>query len=257
MVQAVKAQGTKQNPLYYTFLIDGIKQYNLTPAVVSLDISDQEKQMAKNVKVSIMNVLVQGTWLTSIVKVRQRLFIYADDGEKMEEVFRGFIWSWDYRSAMEEREITLNAYDNLIYFQESEESEYFSAGKSTQDVLSSLCEKWGIRLEYNYKSITHDKLPLRGNLADIWTDDLLDLVKDRTGIKYVILSVKDAIQVNAVGSNTQIYCFQATENAILTKTGCTMNGMITKCQNGNHRQHGRKHNHHSWQQVDGNHRCDK
>lgn len=219
---------SKQNPTYSIYLVDGETKYNITPAAIAINSSDQKKQMAKSVTINLMNVQVQGIWLTNIIKVRERVFIYADDGENKEEVFRGFVWRWDYQSALDEREIAMKCYDNLIYFQESEESEYFSSGKSTKDVIAALCQKWGVNLEYSYESITHEKLPLRGNLSDIITSDLLDLVQDRTGKKYVILSEQDTIKIKTVGQNTTIYSFKSKENAILTKTGCTMDGMITK-----------------------------
>ena len=154
--------------------------------------------------------------------------MYANDGSKKEEVFRGYVWNPTYRSGLTERTLKLKCYDNLIYFQESEHYAYFSKGKKTKDVCESICKDWGVKLKYTYESITHSKLPLRGNLSDIFTADLLDLVKDRKGTKYVILSEKDVMQIKPVGSNSTIYRFVAGENAIQTYSSCTMDGMVTK-----------------------------
>ena len=219
---------SKENPIYTACVVAGNTTYDITPALISLDFSDQKNQMAQNVDVNVMNVQVKGVWLTSIIKVRQRMFIYANDGEKKEEVFRGFIWTWNYQSSLEDRDIIIRCYDNLIYFQESEDSEYFSDGKSTKDVVSSLCKKWGVKLDYKYESITHSKLPLRGDLSNIFKTDILDLVKDRTGKKYVIRSEKDVMKVLTVGQNTTVYNFIAGKNAINTRSECTMQGMVTK-----------------------------
>lgn len=221
-------KATRENPIYSAYIVSGTKKYNITPALIALDFSDQKKQMAQSVSIGVMNVKIGGTWLSSLLKVRDRVYIYADDGSRSDEVFRGYIWTRSYRSSLNDRDLTLKCYDHLIYFQESEEAEYFSSGKSSKDVVSSLCSKWGVKLEYSYESITHTKLALRGNLADIFTSDILDLVKDRTGKKYVILSVKDTMQVKTVGSNTTIYSFKAGENAVKTNSACTMDGMITK-----------------------------
>lgn len=221
-------QASKENPVYTTYIVDGSTKYDITPTVTSLDFSDQEKQMAQGVKIKAMNVEVNGNWLTNIIKVRQRVFIYADDGEKNDEVFRGYIWKRDYKSSLDDREMTMQCYDQLIYLQESEESEYFSDGKSTKDVVAALCKKWSIELEYGYESITHSKLPLKGNLSDIFTSDILDLVKDRSGKKYVIRSEKDVLKILTVGQNSTVYNFVYGENAISTKSECTMEGMVTK-----------------------------
>lgn len=221
-------KASEGNPIYTIYMVDGSTKYDLTPVAISLDFSDQEKQLAQTMTASLMNILVKDKWLSSIIKVRQRIFVYADDGTKKDEVFRGYIWNRGYKSSLGDREIVIKCYDNLIYFQESEESEFFSAGKSSEDVISSLCSKWGVNLEYDYQSITHAKLALRGTLSDIIMGDVLDLVKDQTGEKYVILSSKDTLQVKGYGRNTTVYQFLAGKNAIMTKSESTMSGMVTK-----------------------------
>lgn len=219
---------SKENPVYTTYIVAESGKYDISPALISIDFADQDGQIAQRAIVGVENVLVNGVWLTSIIKVRQRIMIYADDGDKKEEVFRGYIWNRSYKSGLEDRELTLLCYDSLIYLQESEDYEYFSAGKSTKDILAAFCSKWGINLEYSYESITHEKLPLRGNLYNIFTADVLDLVKDRTGKRYVIRSEKDTMKIMSVGENPTVYRFIAGENAIQTRSECTMEGMITK-----------------------------
>ena len=86
----------------------------------------------------------------------------------------------------------------------------------------------GVKLDYTYASITHAKLVLRGKLSDIFTEDILDLVQDRTGKKYVILSEQDAMVVKEAGTNSTIYAIKAGENAISTGTKCTMDDLVTK-----------------------------
>lgn len=228
MAETTGNKASKENPIYTVYLVDGTTKYDLTGTLVSLDFSDEKKQMAQSATISLMNIKVGDIWLSSLVKVRQRVYIYANDGEKSDEVFRGFVWTRGYKSNLTNREIALKCYDNLIYFQESEDSVFFSSGKSSQDVLSSLCKEWGVTLEYSYSSITHSKLALRGTLTDIFMDDILDLVKDRTGKKYVILSSKDVVQVKEVGQNTLVYSLEAGKNAVTTRSECTMDGMVTK-----------------------------
>ena len=219
---------TAAKPEYTAYVVAGGTKYDITPAIESTDISDQQRQIAKCVTFQLMNSKVGDNWLTGLLGVRNRVYLYANDGTKEDEVFRGFLWNRAYKSSLTDRTLQLKCYDNLIYLQESDHSAYFSSGKSTKDVCTSLCKDWGIKLSYTYESITHSKLPLRGNLADIFTADLLDLVKDRTGKKYVILSEKDVMQIKPVGANSTIYHFVAGQNAIQTQSSCTMDGMTTK-----------------------------
>ena len=124
-------KASKDDPIYTTYLISGGVKYHLSPAVAELELSDQKNELAKRATVTLVNTTVSGRWLSSLVKVRDRIFIYADDGERNEEVFRGWVWTRSYKSALKDRELTLKCYDNLVYFQESEESAYFSPGKAT------------------------------------------------------------------------------------------------------------------------------
>lgn len=219
---------TAAKPEYTVSVIAGGKKYNITPAIESINIADPKNQIAKYVTIQLMNTKVGDTWLTGLLSVANRVFLHANDGNKKDETFRGFLWENAYKSSMTDRTFQLKSYDNLIYFQKSDHSAYFSSGKSTKDVCTSLCNDWGVKLEYTYESITHAKLPLRGNLSDILTADVLDLVKDRTGKKYVILSEKDVVQIKPTGTNTTIYHFVAGQNAIQTSSVQTMEGMKTK-----------------------------
>lgn len=222
------ATASTAKPEYTAYVIAGGAKYDITPAIESIDISDQKKQIAKCVTIQLMNAKVGDSHLTGLLGVRNRVYLYANDGSKNEEVFRGFLWERAYKRSTTDRTLQLKNYDNLIYFQASDHSAYFSSGKSTKDVCASLCKEWGVKLEYTYESITHTKLPLRGQLSDILTADILDLVKDRTGKKYVILSEKDVVQIKPVGANATIYHFTADQNAIHTASLSTMDGMKTK-----------------------------
>ena len=222
------AAASASKPKYTAYIIAGGKKYHITPAIEDIDISDRSKQIANSVTIKLANAKVKNEWLTSLLGVRNRVYLYADDGKQKKEVFRGFVWDRPYRSSASEKLLTLKCYDNLIYFQNSDHSAYFSAGQSTKDICTSLCDSWGVKLEYTYESITHTKLPLRGNLSDIFTSDILDIVKDKTGKKYVILSDKDVMQIKTVGTNSTVYRFTADQNTIQTYSSCTMDGMVTK-----------------------------
>ena len=222
----MKASAAK--PEYSVYIVSGSTKYNITPAVDQIDFSDQENEFAQRVTIQVGNVQVGDSRLSDLLSVRNRVYIHADDGTTEGEVYRGFLWDMNNKNSLTSKALQLKCYDNLIYFQESDESVYFSSGKSTESVCSSLCDSWGVKLEYTYESITHSKLALRGYLADIFTDDILPLVKDRTGKKYVIRSEKDVMKIMGVGENTTIYHFKAKKNVTQTSSSCTMDGVVTK-----------------------------
>lgn len=220
-------KASKENPIYSVYIVGGSK-YNVTGAVVGIELSDQEKQLAQCANINIMNTKVNGKKIADLIEVRDRVFVYANDGSKNDEVFRGYVWTKTCRTGLKDLELTLKCYDNLIYLQESEDSEYFTSGKSSDAIISALASKWGISVDYSYESITHAKLALRGKLANIIMSDVLDLVKDRTGKDYLIRSEKDAMKIMVPGSNSTSYTFKAKQNVTTVRSECTMDGMITK-----------------------------
>ena len=214
-------------PTYSFYIVSGDTKYDVTPVTIGHDRAEDEAKVAQSVNIQLMDTKMGDSWLSDLIKPRSRLYIYANDGSKKEEVFRGFLWTRKREESSTDRELSYKCYDNLIYFQESKESAYFTSGKSTKNVLSSLCDKWGIQLNYSYESITHSKLVLRGKLSDIFTSDVLDLVKQRTGTRYVVRSEKDVVCVRPAGSNTTVYHFTG-QNVTQTASGWTMDGMVTK-----------------------------
>ena len=215
-------------PVYTVYIVSGTTKYNVTPALVAIDRSEDKGQIAQSVTIQLQNVQVDGAYLSDLLKARDRIFVHANDGTDKGEVFRGFLWTRKNKESLGDKDLQYKSYDNLIYTQESEDSVFFSSGKSTKDVCASMCDKWGISLKYSYESITHGKLVLRGKLADIFKADILDLVKERTGKKYVLRSDQDTMYIMPVGANTTIYHFLGGKNVIGTTSGWTMDGVITK-----------------------------
>lgn len=221
------------NPVYTVVIAakDGTK-YTVkdgnTNVVTSLMLSENEQQLAQTVQITMVNVQTEdGSYLSEHLALMQRIFIYADTGDKREEVFRGFLWDRHYSSQVE-KELTFTCYDNLIYFQESEDSRFYTADKTTKEICEDICSGWGVSLEYNYDTIKHPKLPLRGNLADIFLEDILAKVKKQTGKKFVMRSIQDVIHIDYTGANDTVYQINKEENAISVVSKETMNGMVTK-----------------------------
>lgn len=216
------------NPEYTAYIVVDSTKYNVTPALIAADRSEEKKGLAQCVTLQLANVKVGNKYLSELITVRSRVYLYANDGSGADEVFRGYIWTNSVQDSMSEQDFTVKCYDNLIFWQESEASEWFASGLDTETVVKKICDNWGVKLEYNYHSITNPKMALRGYLSDILTADVLDPVKERLGKDYTILSIKDVLTVNEVGQNKTIYHIIEGRNATSTSYEITMNGMITK-----------------------------
>lgn len=222
-------EASQNNPIYSVFLIVGTDKYEITPAVISISMSNQDKQVAQSVTLTLANVKATAEkTLCQLLQVRQRVFIYANDGKRKDEVFRGWTWTKYHDQDNEQNTLQVKCYDNLIYLQESQDSLFFGKGNSTTTIMSKICDNWGIKLNYKYSSITHEKLVLRGTLTDIIKSDILDKVKARTGTKYVVTSQQDVMTVAPEGSNATVYSVTQKNNAVLARYETTMDGMTTQ-----------------------------
>ena len=217
----------KQNPRYSCVILSKADAYNCDGILLRLELSWRKNQLAQCAKIKLMNIRQKDKYLNMLLSVRDRVFIYADDGAKQEEVFRGFIWTISY-SSKKEKELTLTCYDNLIYFQDSEDNRYFPSGRDSKTICQMICDSWGIALDYSYNSITHEKLKLSGALSDIFLTQILESVKKKTGEHFVMRSQKDMIIITSVGQNETVYLIKSKINALNESSETTMDGMITK-----------------------------
>ena len=219
---------SKTDPDYSAVIVskDG-PRYDITDLMESVEMAEDEGQIAQRATVSFYNAPYNELRMNQLVRVGDRMFVYANDGEGPKEVFRGFVWEIEYSSELE-KILSVTAYDNLIYFQESEDSLYYSSGMETSAVTSNICYKWGVKQNYTYESITHGKLTLEGTLSDIFLNDLLGEVEKQKGIKFVIRSREDIIDIAPYGQNETVYELHQTDTVLNTLRRTTMEGVITK-----------------------------
>lgn len=216
------------NPVYTVYIVTDSKKYDVTPAVIFRERVESENEIAQRITLELHNVEVEGVRLSGLLQPVNRVFVYADDGTKNDEVFRGFLWERNYKSSVDEQTLKVTAFDHLIYLQESEDTFYFSDNQNTRSRVETICRKWNVKLNYQYLSIPHSKLPASGRLYDILTSDIMDEAKRRIGRRYAIISDKDTMYVKTAGSNELIYKFVLGENVISASSSWTMQGVVTK-----------------------------
>lgn len=215
-------------PAYSVIIIskDGTT-FNVTGILTDLRLAEHDGQLAQTATVKIVNIVYNGSYLTSLFNVIDRIFIYADYEGETKEVFRGFIWNKEYTSSLE-KELSLICYDNLIYLMKSEICLFFEEGTTTENICSKLCNNWGIDLVYEYENINHPKLPLEGSLANVFTSDILDTVKKQTGTKYVLRSSEDILYITKVGTNSKIYEIESKQNSGDVRHNTSMDNVVTQ-----------------------------
>ena len=205
---------------------DGTK-YELKQGTLNLSLEENAGELAEKVTISLANVKVGDKLLSSLLTLKMRLFVYANDGSKNKEVFRGIIW--DKSSSIgTEKEMKIVAYTNLIYLQKSKDCMYFTAGKYTDAIVKAICNKWGIEVSYDFDTIKHPKMPLNNKYIADMIIEPLNAVKKQKGTKYKICSEQDKMQISKAGTNTEIYTFQKNGNILSTKSEESLDGIVTR-----------------------------
>ena len=217
-----------ENPIYTVMITTTDTIYDITPALTSIDFSEQEKQISVCANISFMDTKVNGKKLSSIFSVRDSVTVYADVGTGKSEVFRGYVWDMTPKESLTESEMTLKCYDMLIYWQESDDSDFFVAGHYTYEILYKVAKKWGFNIGYEYETRRHEQLVMRGKIADFITEDVLATVQKSCGNPYVIQSKRGSIKVKFVGANETVYKISKANNAIELRKYISLNGVITR-----------------------------
>lgn len=209
------------------FTANGTK-YVLKDVTTDLVVSHEENSIAEKVTITVANVMVGKQRLSKIIKLRQKVYVYANTGSGSKEVFRGFVWERKFKSTGDVKEITLICYDKLIYLQNSKDNFYQKKGANTKNAITLLAKKWGIKIRYNYKSITHGKLVYRSEyISDIFIS-ILNKTKKKTGVGYVIRFEKNVMIIEPQGSNKTVYKVTKGDNELSETYTETMDDMVTK-----------------------------
>lgn len=220
-------EGTLQNPIYKCTIKTKKAVYNVSNILTGLTVTQNQDDLAQGVTITIPNIKDKKKYLYNNISVRDTLILSCKTGKNYKEIFRGTIWEKDYTSDIT-KDLTLTAYDRLIYLQNTKDNFFFAKGKSTKSILQTICKRWGVKLNFQYKSIKHKRTIIREvNVSDAIIS-VLNEVKKKTGTKYVISFEGGALTVKKRGTNSKIYTINRKESALTENTKVTMNGVITK-----------------------------
>jgi hypothetical protein len=207
----------------HAVLPDGT-DWDITPGVTKLSWQDPDEEVAQRANITVAQTMTKRGWLHSQLQLCVLVKIFANG----QEVFRGIIWEWEYDSSSKTREINLTCYDHFIYTQKSRDFGYYAAGKSTNDIISDICSKNGIKLQYDYQSIKHAKTVFKNKtIADqiLYT---LDEAKKKLKSEPVAIFDKQVLIVREKGANTDVYSFKSDKNTVSTTERLTMDRLVTK-----------------------------
>lgn len=203
-------------------------QYVLDKAVTSLAWEEQDGQLAQTATVTIAaECEVDGENIRAILKLNRTLRIYADWGEGYQMLFEGSIWEWNYQHGTQ-KSLSIKACDPMIRLQQSKDHKYFSAGMDTKAIINSICGDLGVSVNYKWAhTITHEKKVFSANAISDMITELLDEVKQQKNSPYIALYRDGKLEINAYGTNTDMYKFGG-DCTISTTDKLSMSNLVTR-----------------------------
>ncbi len=195
---------------------------DLTGLCTSLTWGDEKNSIAQKADITLANIKIDKGYISDLIELCTKIVIFAND----KECFNGFVWDWDYTSALE-KELSFTAYDRMIYLTQSKGNTYYSSGKSTQFLVEDICKEWGITVQYEWESWTHGKTPLKDMEVSTQLTTVLDEAQTKLDSEYVMLMEKEVLMIRKKGSNQDVYYFHG-KNVESTKDHLTLQGLVTK-----------------------------
>lgn len=202
MSDGVNVSGNKYSLI--ATLNDGA-QFDLTPAISDLSWADQRGEVAQRATVSLARAAVDGGgYLNERIGLCTQMSVFGNGAE----VLCGIAWDWEYDQS-NSKLITLTVYDRFIYAQKNKDNFYFGKNQKTATILSAICSRWGIKLDYQWEtSYKHEKTIYRGSTLADCILKTLETARLRTMKKYVAIFDKDTLRITYPATNSDIYVFQ-------------------------------------------------
>lgn len=181
---------------------------DVTGLCTRVSFGDDKGGIAAKADITLANVKLEKGYLTDLVVTAQHCLvkIFANN----ELVFDGFVWDWNYTSSLE-KELAITAYDRMIYLTQCKDYNYYSTGQTTKTIIQTLCDKWGIPLDYQWEEdYTHGKTKFAVSTISDQILKTLDEAQDKQEAekrKYVALMINGTLVIRDRGGNSDIYEF--------------------------------------------------
>jgi len=204
------------------------KQYDITGMVQDGGWEEGKGELATHINGTMGNGKYKGKRVSSIIKNGCLVRILVSTGGKKKEVARGTVVDWEVSRNHTKNNFEFGAYDNLYFFQESQDNYYFSKGTSTKTALMKIFNDWKIPVsKYEGPNIEHAKMAYRNQTLSNIVLEILDEASTKSKNKYLIRSEKGKVQVLQRGTNKDVYHFAAL-NTEMVSYKQSISGMVTR-----------------------------
>jgi hypothetical protein len=198
----------------------------LTKSIQSLTWSDNDNEIAQRANIKLANYKSAMGYLTTLLELCTHIYIKANWGTGFKKVFKGTLWDYNYASATQ-KDLTIVAYDKMIYMQKSKEDSYYPKGTGTEAGITDIAKRWNVNFKYEWKSIPHEKMVFKNSTIVEEIYKFMSEAAKQLKEKAVALMVEDTLYIRAKGTNKDIYILN-TKNTISTDYRISMDNLVTK-----------------------------
>lgn len=202
----------KLNYSLVLFRPDG-QRIDLQPFLRSLSWEENDGELAVRLEAELQNIqMPDGKWLHQLIPLGGQIFLYADWGSGQQEIFRGTVFAWDYRTDPLGH-FTITAYDQLIYLMKSKDDRFYKAGQTAKAIIQDIAKAWGMPLgTVQGPDVALAKQVFRGDTLADMIYSVLNEAKKKGGGKWIVRSKQGKIDVIKPGQNSPVYLFTADTN---------------------------------------------
>ncbi len=180
---------------------------DLSPFLRTLSWEENDGELAVRLEAELQNQqIANGKYIHQLVPLGGQFFLYSDWGTGLQEIFRGTVFDWDYRTDPLGH-FAITAYDQLIYLK-SKDDRYYKAGTTAKAIIQDIAKAWGIPLGIVQGPDTAlAKQVFRGDTLADMIFSVLDQAKKRGTGKWIVRSKQGKIDIIRPGQNNPVYCF--------------------------------------------------
>ena len=193
-------------------------QLDLSRAVEELGWEEGENELAMRISFSVQDAKFQEQRLSALLKPGVQIIILSDWGSGHEEVARGSITDWEPVRRSAEDTLGITAYDELLFFEKSQDVRCLNAGASTKAALAVLFAEWGIpEGTYLGPDIAHERTVYKNKTLAYIVKDLLDTARKQGGPRCFARCAKGKVDILPYGNNAAVYHFDEDTSLTVVK----------------------------------------
>lgn len=200
----------------------------LDNAVENLAWEENKNELAVRLNLTLHDICQDFKKLSDQLALCTEIYIHADWGEGLQEVFQGSIWEIE-RSETSADQLIVTCYDPLYYLQKSTDNRYYPAGTTTQAIITDILSSWGVPIgTYAGPNIGHEKLLFKNkSLAAMLTETIEDAVK--VGADDTVFRWHGAkVDILAAGDNETVFEFDDYKHLSQVKDRYSMVNLVTR-----------------------------